>query len=154
MVRSATAFGVWIVMVSMAHGQMAKVGDAEIEAQLRRLIGAQSESWNRGDIEGFMSHYWMSENLTFSSGGKTTRGWQATIEGYKRRYSTPEKMGQLTFDQLEITPLGSDAAFVLGRWQLQRDEPIGGNFSLVFRQMDDRWVIVHDHTSVLKGVEP
>jgi len=115
----------------------------EIEAVLSR----QAEAWNRGDIDGFMEHYWKSNELTFSSGGQTTRGWKSTKENYQRRYPTREKMGRLTFSELEITPL------VLGRWRLARDEaPVGGNFSLVCRKIDGKWVIVHDHTS--KGETP
>jgi ketosteroid isomerase-like protein len=29
----------------------------------------------------------------------------------------------------------------------EESEPASGNFSLVFRKIDGRWVIVHDHTS-------
>ncbi|MEO2017866.1 MAG: nuclear transport factor 2 family protein, partial [Fuerstiella sp.] len=93
-------------------------------------------------------HYWNSEQLSFSSGGKTTRGWQATKDGYHRRYPTRDLMGWLTFSELEVTSLGDTAALVLGRWHLKRDSgPIGGNFSLTFRRIDGRWLIVHDHTS-------
>ena len=121
----------------------------EIEAVLSR----QAEAWNRGDIDGFMEHYWKSEALTFSSGGQTTRGWKSTKENYQRRYPTQEKMGRLTFSELEITTLGENAALVLGHWRLARDEsPVGGNFSLVCRKIDGKWVIVHDHTS--KGDTP
>jgi hypothetical protein len=57
-------------------------------------------------------------------------------------------MGQLTFSELEIMPLGASAALVLGRWNLEREsEPVAGNFSLVVRKFDERWRIVHDHTS-------
>jgi beta-aspartyl-peptidase (threonine type) len=56
-------------------------------------------------------------------------------------------MGQLTFSQLDIALLGDAAALVLGRWRLERESPIGGNFSLVLRKLDGKWVIVHDHTS-------
>jgi beta-aspartyl-peptidase (threonine type) len=88
--------------------------------------------------------------LTFSSNGKTTRGWQATLAGYLERYPTREKMGRLTLNGLEITPLGDAAALVLGQWKLDGlSEPVGGNFTLVFRKIDGRWVIVHDHTSRL-----
>ncbi len=39
-------------------------------------------------------------------------------------------------------------ALVLGRWRLQRKrDPVGGNFSLLFRRIAGRWLIVHDHTS-------
>jgi ketosteroid isomerase-like protein len=97
-----------------------------------------------------MEHYWNSDELTFSSEGKTTRGWTETLNRYRERYPTREKMGQVEFSNLEITPLGDSAALVLGQWNLQREsEPLSGNFSLVVRKLDDRWLIVHDHTSRL-----
>ncbi len=59
-------------------------------------------------------------------------------------------MGKLTFGELEITSLGEHAALVLGRWHLKREVgSLGGNFSLIFRRINRRWVIVHDHTSRL-----
>jgi hypothetical protein len=57
-------------------------------------------------------------------------------------------MGRLSFDQLQMHALGEAAALVLGRWQLTREGDMpGGNFSLIVQKIDDRWVIVHDHTS-------
>jgi ketosteroid isomerase-like protein len=39
---------------------------------------------------------------------------------------------------------------MLGEWRLEREvEPVGGNFTLVFRKVDGRWLIIHDHTSQL-----
>ena len=58
-------------------------------------------------------------------------------------------MGQLRFSQLEVTSLGESAALVLGRWRLARDaSPVSGSFSLIFRRIDGKWVIIHDHTSI------
>lgn len=137
--------------VTKAPGQ-----DAAMRGAIEAVIRAQQEAWNGGDVAAFMEHYWKSDDLTFSSGGKTTRGWQATLAGYRERYPTREKMGRLTLNGLEITPLGDraaledSAALVLGRWKLDREsEPVGGNFTLVLRKIDGRWVIVHDHTSRL-----
>jgi beta-aspartyl-peptidase (threonine type) len=97
-----------------------------------------------------MEHYLKSDELTFSSGGKITRGWTATLNRYRERYPTPDKMGQVNFTNLEVTPLGDSAAMVLGQWNLERtSEPLSGNFTLVVRKFDDRWLIVHDHTSRL-----
>ena len=124
------------------------VTDGDVRQKIRGVLEQQVQAWNRGDIDGFMEHYWRSDSLTFSSGGKTTRGWQATIDGYKKRYPTPEKMGELTFSDLEMFPMGENAAYVLGQWHLKRAEPVGGNFSLVFRRINQDWQIVHDHTSV------
>jgi ketosteroid isomerase-like protein len=117
--------------------------------KLESILAEQAAAWNRGDIDAFMEHYWKSDQLAFSSGGHTTLGWQMTKENYKRRYPTRERMGHLTFDSLEVTPLGDASALMLGRWHLDRNpSPVGGNFSLVFRRIEGRWVIVHDHTSL------
>jgi beta-aspartyl-peptidase (threonine type) len=119
-----------------------------IGAAVESILRAQEDAWNRGDLEAFMEHYWQSEALSFSSGGKTTRGWDETLNGYRERYPTTERMGRLTLSDLEITPLGDSAALVLGEWNLDRESaPVSGNFSLVVRKFDDRWLIVHDHTS-------
>jgi len=122
---------------------------------LTKILSTQASAWNNADIDGFMDHYWKSEQLTFSSGGKTTRGWKATIARYKRRYPTPTEMGRLTFDHLEFVALSDSAALVLGEWHLARDtDDVGGNFSLVFRRIDGRWVIIHDHSSSLEASDP
>jgi uncharacterized protein (TIGR02246 family) len=130
---------------SKAPGQ-----DEAMRGAIEAVFRAQQEAWNRGDVGAFMDHYWKSDDLTFSSGGKTTRGWQATLAGYRERYPTREKMGRLTLSGLEITPLGDAAALVLGQWKLDRQsEPVSGNFTLVLRKIDGQWVIIHDHTSRL-----
>jgi beta-aspartyl-peptidase (threonine type) len=115
------------------------------------ILRAQEDAWNRGDIDTFMKHYWKDDALTFSSEGKTTRGWTATLTRYRERYPTPEKMGRLQLSGLEITPLDDSAAMVLGQWKVEREgEPLSGNFSLVVRKFDDRWLIIHDHTSRIR----
>lgn len=114
----------------------------------REILERQASAWNDGDIDRFMADYWKSEELSFSSGGETTYGWQATHDRYKRRYDTRDKMGHLTFDELACRMLGPEAALVRGNWRLARPVgDIGGKFSLVFQRIDGRWVIIHDHTS-------
>ena len=119
--------------------------------RITEILNTQAKAWNAADIPEFMKYYWKSDKLTFSSGGTTRRGWKATLESYQKKYPTPEKMGQLRFSELEIDLLGEDVALVLGKWQLKRtDDPdVGGNFSLVFRKLEGRWLIIHDHSSSL-----
>ena len=116
------------------------------------ILRDQQSAWNGGDVERFMQHYWKSDRLTFSSAGKTTRGWENTLADYRRRYPSVEKMGKTRFENLEVFALGDKAALVLGRWFLSREpDPLEGNFSVVFQQIDGRWVIIHDHTSRAEG---
>ncbi len=113
----------------------------------------QQSAWNEGNLDKFMSYYWQSDQLTFASGGKLTRGWTATRDNYRKKYQNKEAMGKLAFGNLEYASLGQDAALVLGTWQLTgkaNGEDVGGNFSLVWQRIEGRWLIVHDHTSVLK----
>ncbi|MCG3132105.1 MAG: hypothetical protein FLDDKLPJ_02922 [Phycisphaerae bacterium] len=128
--------------------ESAAPADPGAAGEVARVLRNQEEAWNRGDVEGFMRGYWNSPNLTFSSGGRVTRGWKETLDGFKTRYPDRTAMGRLTFDNLEVTVLGPDAALVLGAWRLDREKPVGGAFSLVFRKTGGAWVIIHDHTSV------
>ena len=120
------------------------------EARVRAVLDKQVEAWNRGDLEGFMAGYWNSPDLVFQSGATVTRGWQATRERYRRRYQAEGKeMGRLRFQDLDVQLLGSDAAFIRGRWHLTMkdgSEP-GGLFTLLARRIGGDWKIVHDHTS-------
>lgn len=118
-------------------------------AAIQKVMDDQAAAWNRGDIEAFMSiGYWRSEKLTFVSGTKVTRGWQQTLDNYKKSYDSRAKMGILTFSDLEITMLGKDAAVVLGSWALKRENDApGGKFTLTFRKLKEGWRIIMDHTS-------
>ncbi len=118
------------------------------QASIREVLNAQAAAWNRGDIEGYMDGYDRSPNTEFVGGDTITRGWQTVLDRYKQRYNTREKMGVLTFSELEFMILSKDAVLVLGRWRLKRtsDEP-HGTFSLLFRKRKAGWRIVHDHTS-------
>jgi len=119
-------------------------------AEVRALLDAQVSAWNRGDLEAFMAGYWRSPELVFCSGATVTKGWDATLERYRKRYQAEgREMGRLTFDAIDVMALGEDAAFARGAYRLRlRDgsEP-NGLFTLVLRRFPDGFRIVHDHTS-------
>ncbi len=115
---------------------------------LQDVLNEQVDAWNRGDIQGFMDYYWRSEDLEFISGDTIHRGWQATLERYKRKYPTKEAMGWLDFDDLRVTATGEDEAEVTGRWRVRSGRKISsGGFELKFRRIEGRWLIARDHTT-------
>lgn len=122
--------------------------DTKAQAAIRAVLDAQAAAWNRGDIEGYMDGYDRSPKTEFVGGDSITRGWQQVLDRYKQKYDSREKMGVLTFSDLDIKLLTKDAALVLGRWKLKRmnDEP-HGVFTLLFRRTKAGWRIVHDHSS-------
>ncbi len=120
------------------------------ETAIRKVLEDQVAAWNRHDLEGFMSGYWNSPDLTFFSGGTVTRGWQPTLERYRKHDQAPgAEMGTLTFSDLKVQSLGPKAAFVRGSFHLKMTsgKESGGILTLIFRRFPEGWRIIHDHTS-------
>lgn len=137
------------VVITLALGVSTAADEPQADA-IRATIDAQARAWNDGDLEGFMKGYLPTEDLVFTSGSRVRRGWETTYTSYREHYgNAPETMGQLSFSKLEVHPLGSDAAWVLGRWDLEFSDGnrAGGIFTLVMQKLEDRWLVVHDHTS-------
>ena len=128
-----------LLLTSMVHrGQTIQVAE---------LMKEQEASWNRGDIAGFMEHYWKHDSLKFIGSKGITYGWNRTFENYRKAFPTREKMGTLSFTLLELTALCPDRVFVVGKWELNRQDKVGGHFCLLWKLVDKKWVIVCDHTS-------
>lgn len=122
--------------------------EEKIKLDVRKVLDTQVAAWNNGDIEGFMKGYWNSPQMTFVSGNNVTKGWQPTLDRYKKSYDSRAKMGVLSFSDLEITVTSKDSAVVLGRFTLVRDaDKPTGMFTLNFRKFKDGWKIILDHTS-------
>ncbi|WP_375436052.1 YybH family protein [uncultured Hymenobacter sp.] len=125
----------------------------ETPAQTRRaitqLLATQTAAWNRGDVAGFMQGYWRSDSLVFIGKRGLTYGWQPTLDNYRRNYPDAAAMGQLRFSNLRVTPDGSNAAHVVGRWHLTRPGlgDLQGHYLLVLRHLNGQWVIVADHSN-------
>lgn len=138
-----------ILMIFAVSGFVfAQSKDEKEKTAIRKVMDDQIVAWNKGDIDGFMQGYWKSENLIFVSGDNVRRGWQTVTDNYKKSYNTREKMGVLSFNDLEITILSKDSATVLGRWKVEtKPENAQGRFTLIFRKFKEGWRIIHDHTS-------
>jgi ketosteroid isomerase-like protein len=144
----AIALAVVASASSCARSGESEKGQAESAAAIRAVLDAQAAAWNRGDVDGYMDGYERAEGTTFISGDTVTRGWQTVSDRYRKTYDTPEKMGTLSFSELEIKPLSEFYANVTGRWQLARakDTP-HGRFALIFRRTNAGWRIVQDTTT-------
>ncbi|MDX6385445.1 MAG: hypothetical protein QOK48_3018 [Blastocatellia bacterium] len=141
-------FSVLAVSSSLAAPQGKSSMDIKAASAIKAVLDAQAAAWNRGDLEGYMDGYDRSPNTEFVGGDTINRGWQTVLDRYRQKYDSREKMGVLTFSELETQILSRDAALVLGRWRLKRtsDEP-HGTFTLLFRRTKAGWRIVHDHSS-------
>ena len=115
---------------------------------IKTNLEAQELAWNTGDLSTFMEHYWKSDSMAFMGKTGVTYGWQQTLDAYKAGYPTQKEMGILEFEIKKLDVLSSDAAYMLGSWNIERDTlDVGGHFSLILKKIVGHWVIVTDHTS-------
>ena len=127
---------------------VALFGQNKDELEIRAVMDEQVKTWNNGNIDAFMQTYWKSDSLLFLGSKGPSYGWQKTLEGYKRRYPDTVSMGKLDFEILQIKSLSSEYSFVLGKWHLKRTiGDAGGYFTLLFRKINGKWLIIADHTS-------
>src|ERR1700761_4091346 len=90
----------------------------EVQA-IRAVLDKQVVDWNRGDMEAFASGYKNSPDILFM-GSRISKGYDQMLEGYRKSFSTREKMGVLSFSGLEVQPLDEHFATVTGHFHLER----------------------------------
>ncbi len=118
------------------------------QASIERVLNAQVEAWNRGDIPTFVSGY--AENCIFV-GKQMLQGRSKLLARYQKTYPSPESMGRLTFQNLAVHQLDEQIAIAIGEWHINRSSAAGGAvdgiFSLVLQNRGGTWQIVLDHTA-------
>ncbi|RYC69957.1 MULTISPECIES: YybH family protein [Spirosoma] len=148
------AFALLLLVIAPAYSQSARnTSAAKTVAADRRaillILKRQTEDWNAGRVEKFMNGYWPSDSLTFIGKAGVTYGYQATLANYRKRYPDRQSMGTLKFDILQLDMPSPNVAYVIGRWHLTRPTVgnLDGHFTLLWRKIKKRWVIVSDHSS-------
>jgi ketosteroid isomerase-like protein len=118
------------------------------ELAIKKLMTGQAIAWNNGNIDEFMKAYWNNDSLTFIGHGGITYGYNNTLNNYKKNYNDALKMGKLFFTLIKLKKLSPEYYFVTGKWFLKRSiGDTGGYYTLLFRKIKGRWVIITDHTS-------
>ncbi len=121
---------------------------ADAETAIKNALHSQVEAWNRGDAAAFVTTY--ADDCTFV-GKQILEGRTSLLARYKKSYPTPEAMGRLSFQKLNVRALDKDVAVVTGEWHIDRASTsggaVGGVFSLVLQLRDGKWQIVLDHTN-------
>ena len=138
-----------IAVSVVANISTAQEKPAPEDTAIRKVLNDQVVAWNKGDLASFMGGYLNSKELTFYSGKDKQLCWDQAFERYKMRYQADGKeMGKLSFAELEVQLLSREFALVKGRWKVEmKAETLDGLFTLIFKNTDKGWLIVHDHTS-------
>lgn len=136
----------FFLLLLIRAGSLAQSAD---ETAVLNLLTKQAQSWNCGDLKGFMKGYWQNDSLMFIGKNGVTYGYEQTLANYRKSYPDMDDMGELKFTFLKLQPLGADGYFVVGKWHLKREKKgdVGGHFTLLLRKINNEWVIVADHSS-------
>jgi uncharacterized protein (TIGR02246 family) len=125
------------------------------DQQIRALLDKQASDWNRGDIDAFATGYKNSPDILFM-GSPIDKGYAAMVARYHKVFSTREKMGTLSFSEVEVQPLDERFATVTGHFHLERTSAGGGNadgyYLLVMEKTPDGWKAIRDATTSLPKV--
>lgn len=118
------------------------------EVAIKQILKTQENAWNTGNLDAFMIGYWNNDSLMFIGKKGLTFGYNATLENYKKSYPDTAYMGKFTSTLISIKKLSNEYYFVIGKWELNRTVGnIFGHYSLLFRKIKGKWVVVADHSS-------
>ena len=117
------------------------------------MLAHSAESWNRGDLDAFIDDYVASDATTYIGSRGVLRGPAAIRQAYAPRFATGAIRDSLSFQLIDVDPVGPDALNVIATYILARR--VGGRdsvtargpTSLLMRRIDGRWRIAHDHSS-------
>ena len=128
---------------------ISKAQTADDKQQILNILDRQTQAWNDGNTENFMKGYWESDSLMYIGKSGVTYGYKSTLASYKKNYPSKASMGTLKFDIVKINFLSDNACLVVGKWHLTRPEKgdVGGHYTLIWRKINNEWVIVADHSS-------
>lgn len=119
------------------------------ESAIRAVFARQAVDWNRGDLDAFATGYKNSPDILFI-GSTISRGYAGMLERYRTVFSTREKMGTLTYSDIEVQPLDARFATATGKFRLERTAAgggdAGGSYMLVFEKTPQGWKIIRDVT--------
>jgi ketosteroid isomerase-like protein len=145
--KISTAAAIIILAMAMGCGEQGVDCGEIVTEEIRLAMGEQVDSWNAGNLSGFMKYYWHSDKMTFHGGKRRLQGWETLNEMYVETYSGSQR-GVLEFSGLEITALSPESAYVLGDWKVELPDTVKqGKFTLIWKKKAEGWRIVHDHSS-------
>jgi len=139
--------GVCLLVVMFFLSCKSTVNISKDVNEIKTVLFQSAKDWSKGDLKGFMKAYWKSDELQFIGSKGITYGWDATLANYLKGYPTKEHTGKLKFEVLSVKFLSKDLYSLIGTYHLERKVgEANGIFSLLFKRIDSRWVIISDHS--------
>lgn len=146
---------------------------ATFRQQVREMLWASAEAWNRGDLDAFMADYERAPSTTYIGGPGLVRGFDAIRERYAPLFGAGAERDSLRFELLETRLLGQRHGLAVIRYVLFRpaadtasspadtadtspqeatvdaERPVTstGLVTLVLVRVEGDWHIIHDQSA-------
>ncbi|HJR66388.1 MAG TPA: nuclear transport factor 2 family protein [Gemmatimonadaceae bacterium] len=113
------------------------------------LLDRGARSWNRGDLDAFMSDYVDGPRTSFVTNLGVMHGRAEIRQRYAPRFAPGGVRDSLSFEGVEADPIGPDAVHVIAWYKLMRGDSLiaRGPTSLVLMREAGQWRILKDHSS-------
>ena len=138
-----------VLFCSLSWGQDVSTDQAQLYAWLNSL----SNRWNAHDIDGYMSHFWHSENFIYIMDGEEITGWGNVLAAYRAGYHDLSAMGTVDVQRAKVEMVTADVALLVDWWTARlpshQSRPEHGTTSFTMRKFDDGWKAVAFHTTFI-----
>lgn len=115
------------------------------KAEILNVLNTQEDAWNNHDLEGFMKGYWESDSLKFYGSNGLTKGWENTLNNYKKGYPSKAESGTLNFVINDVSKIEEGNYWVMGEYHLKREVgDADGVFIIIFKKINGEWKIIAD----------
>jgi len=124
------------------------VAQTSSEKEIAARLQQSTVAWNSGSIDDFMKDYWNNDSVMYVGKSGITYGYNNISDNYKKSFSDAAAMGKLSFDLIHTRELSPDHVFVVGKYTVTvSNGSASGHFTLLWRKINGKWVIVADHSS-------
>ena len=115
-----------------------------------KIILAQQEAWNKGDLDGYLSHYKNAPD-TQAVLANLVRGLDNIRAAYRQNFPNKDAMGTIEDTDVGVRELGDHFALATGRYHLTRSKKAGGpaegTFSELFEKTAAGWQIIFSEST-------
>jgi ketosteroid isomerase-like protein len=119
-------------------------------AAIQRLLESHLVAWNGGDLGPLLDTYVQDESSRYATAGTVVHGIDGIRERFRQAYPAQGSLGQLRYEDVDITVISRTDAIVFGRARISgpAESPEATSlFTLHMQLRGEGWRIVADHTS-------
>ncbi|HEY4358063.1 MAG TPA: DUF4440 domain-containing protein [Acidobacteriaceae bacterium] len=117
---------------------------------ITKVVLAQESAWNKGDLDGYISHYKDAPDTQAILAGPV-RGLNNIRGAFHLNYPNKDSMGTLENSEVEVRALGENFGLATGKYRLARPRKSGGTvegtFTEILEKTPDGWQVIFSETT-------